>query len=188
MPANANTYNTRITSEALEAAFRERFPAQGGAELVDDLYASGVIQPVFDLATTTAGGALPQQLQTAWDFSTGSIQINNASYQTIINNTGFWLVDLSSTAFDTSSVSVSQIIRISDVSSSKNVWARTSVAASATVSSMVEAKFVVFLRSGDSLEGKTQGTGANNDFLDIWYRQIADVNGNVVNPLGFTFS
>ena len=39
MPTNENTYNSRVTSEALEKKYRDVFPSQGGAELVDDLYA-----------------------------------------------------------------------------------------------------------------------------------------------------
>ena len=46
-----------------------------------------------------------------------------------------------------------------------------------------EQKFVVFLRSGRSLEIFTHSTNA---VIDIWYRQVADINGNLVNPAGFT--
>ena len=185
MPTNANTYNTRITSEALEAAFRERFPAQGGAELVDDLYASGVIQPVFDLATTTSGGALPQQLQTAWDFSTGSILISNAT-STIISNTGFWKVGVSVTMYPAVSTNAAQI-RINDGSTTKAIWGINTAASGAIqeADAITNDTFVVFLRSGDTLEG-VSATGGTT--IDVWYRQIADVNGNLVNPLGFTFS
>ena len=43
---------------------------------------------------------------------------------------------------------------------------------------------VIFLRSGDSI--KLNNTNANGSMC-IFYRQIADVNGNLVNPTGFTF-
>jgi len=184
MPKNANTYNTRITSEALEAAFRERFPAQGGAELVDDLYASGVIQPVFDLSTTTAGGALPQQLQTAFDFATGNFNVTNTT-TTIITNTGFWLVDMQY-ASDNGTISSFGGVQINDGSSTKPVVefcsAPNSTAGPVTA---VSEQAVVFLRAGDSLEARTTTNAAR---IVGTYRQIADVNGNLVNPLGFTFS
>ena len=186
MPTNANTYNSRITSEALEAAFRERFPAQGGAELVDDLYASGVIQPVFDLSTTAAGGALPVNLQTAWDFSTGNVQIRTTTQTNIITNPGFWLVDLTYSGFQGTATALNTNINIFDGSTAKPVWGITAQvgAAGNDYFNSLEARFVVFLRSGDSLRGKCMFT--NFDALDVWYRQIADVNGNLVNPLGFT--
>ena len=187
MPINANTYNTRLTSEALEAAFRERFPAQGGAELVDDLYASGVIQPVFDLAATTAGSKLPVNLQTAWDFSTGSASRQAAGTTTLISNTGFWLIDLTCLGFaSTASPVASATVRINDGSTTKPVWGVTTLNVGTTATGIgVENAFVVFLRAGDTLELNLTGTGYFS--VDVWYRQIADVNGNVVNPLGFTF-
>jgi len=187
MPTNANTYNTRITSEALEAAFRERFPAQGGAELVDDLYASGVIQPVFDLATTSAGLALPENLQTAWDFSTDANQVTatSASPTTLITTPGFWKVDLTCNWLTQSGGIVNWVVQINDGSSTKEVWALSSANAG-TVSrvNVTDGHFVVFLRAGDSLEAYS---GNANYPIDIWYRQIADVNGNLINPLGFSF-
>jgi len=184
MPINANTYNSRITSEALEAAFRERFPAQGGAELVDDLYASGVIQPVFDLSTATAGGALPQNLQTSWDFSTGSASRQTAGTTTLITNTGFWRVDLTVTGYAAAGAPQPAIIRINDGSSTKPVWGISSSSGNG-VGLATDNSFIVFLRSGDSLE---LNCAAGNFAVDVWYRQVADVNGNLVNPLGFTFS
>ena len=50
--------------------------------------------------------------------------------------------------------------------------------------SFAEEQFVVFLRSGDELLGRTYDTAGR---LNIVYRQIADVNGNLINPLDFTF-
>jgi hypothetical protein len=41
---------------------------------------------------------------------------------------------------------------------------------------------IVFLRSGDTLQGVS---GTAIEFLSVSYRQIADVSGNLVNPLGF---
>ena len=88
MPTQATTYNSRVTDEALEKRFRDTFRSQGGAELVDDLYAQGVIVPVVDFTAAATGQQLSQNLQTAWDFSTGFNQVINTS-TTIINNAGF---------------------------------------------------------------------------------------------------
>ena len=181
MPTNANVFNSRVTSEALEAKFRQVFPAQGGAELVQDLFASGVIQPVVDFSSVAEGSVLPQNLQTAWDFSTGSNQIVNTT-TTIINNTGFWAVDLTATNGNGAAGGLFSL-QINDGASTKVVWGAQLQPASAPT--VVEGKFVVFLRAGDRLTG-TSPVAAG--FLDVWYRQIADVNGTLVNPLGFTFS
>ena len=85
MPTNQNAYNSRVTSEALEKKFRDSFTSQGGAELVDDLYASGVIVPVVDFTAAAEGSALRSDLQVAWDFSTGHNRINTTTTTTIIN-------------------------------------------------------------------------------------------------------
>lgn len=188
MPTNANTFNSRVTSEALEAKFRQVFPAQGGAELVQDLFASGVIQPVVDFSTVAEGSVLPESLQYAWDFATGSVNVNASGTTNVISNTGFWLCDLSAATFSTVNVAPKQaILRINDGSSTKPVWGISTVNSPVENSSTItEARFVVFLRAGDNLEFNLNASNLFN--IDMWYRQVADVNGTLVNPLGFTFS
>lgn len=184
MPTNANTFNSRVTSEALEAKFRDVFPSQGGAELPQDLFASGVIQPVVDFSSIAEGSILPQNLQTAWDFSTGSASISNTT-TTFINNPGFWQIGLNFQGYAANENRLA-LIRINDGSSTKAIWGVNSYLGSIDEADFLTSQFfVVFLRSGDSVEGLTQSIG---DTLDVWYRQIADVNGTLVNPLGFTFS
>ena len=187
MPTNANTFNSRVTSEALEAKYRQVFPAQGGAELVQDLFASGVIQPVVDFSSVAEGNVLPTDLQTAWDFSTGAVQTSNAT-NTLISNTGFWQCDASWSGNPNNggAAAVRARVFIDDGATTKTVWAvsATNVGATGSVN-VLEQRFVVFLRAGDTLKAFSDAT---NNVLDVWYRQIADVNGNLVNPLGFTFS
>ena len=186
MPINANSFNSRITSEALEKKFRDVFPAQGGAELIQDLYAAGTIQPVIDFSSVAEGSFLAPDLQTAWDFSTGSAQVNAAT-STLINTTGFWLVDLTFTGQLASGLVQPQAtVNIFDGVTVKQIWGVSSANTGTAATTVTgEAKFVVFLRTGDSLTGFSRSAAMT---LDIWYRQIADVNGNLVNPLGFTFS
>lgn len=181
MPTNANTFNSRVTSEALEAKFRQVFPAQGGAELVQDLFASGVIQPVVDFSTVAEGSVLPPNLQTAWDFSTGHATLAGTS-STIINNTGFWKLDLvcsqQSAGVDSAQIALTDGLTV------KPIW-EVNVSGITGYFGNDSNEFVVFLRAGDSLTASS--TSARLD-LDVSWRQIADVNGNLVNPLGFTFS
>jgi hypothetical protein len=185
MPTNANVFNSRVTSEALEAKFRQVFPAQGGAELVQDLFASGVIQPVVDFSSVAEGSVLPQNLQTAWDFSTGHQEINSSSSGTMINNTGFWKIDVVSSV--TYSGSTQQVVSlgINDGLSTKPIWEINTQVSSGQASAATEGAFVIFLRAGDSF---TFTSNNNNIRTDVFWRQIADVSGNLVNPLGFTFS
>ena len=185
MPINQPAYNSRVTDEKLEKKFRDAFKSQGGAELVDDLYASGVIVPVVDFSQAAEGSGLPINLQLAWDFSTGSTAVTNTT-TTLISNPGFWQIDLNCTA-DLTGGSISPLARIylDDGVSQKNVWGihQLSVAASTDVVQVEENQFIVFLRAGDTLKVQSYAT---TSVVDIWYRQVADVNGNLKDPLGFS--
>ena len=187
MPTNANTFNSRVTSEALEKKFRDTFPSQGGAELVQDLYASGVIQPVIDFSSVAEGSVLATNLQTAWDFATTANQINNTT-TVVANNAGFYKVDLT-WAYEPSSGTVSAPLRLelNDGSTTKPIWAVSGIVLTAVNETVAGGNdtFYVFLRSGDSLQGVSTTTAAT---LDVFSRQVADLNGNLSNPLGFVFT
>ena len=183
MPTNENTYNSRVTSEALEKKFRDVFPSQAGAELVNDLYASGVIQPVVDFSSVAAGDVLPQQLQEAWDFSTGQSTNSGGGTVNAITNSGFWLLQPNITFVGTAAINASLVIN--DGATAKAFWDFDPVIGTTNVTEVINVPpLVVFLRAGDTL----QTIGGPNTVIVLTYRQIADVNGNVVNPLGFTFT
>ena len=183
MPTNTNAYNSRVTDEALEKRFRDTFRAQGGAELVDDLYAQGVIVPIVDFTAAATGQQLAQNLQTAWDFSTGYSLVTNTT-STLVSTSGFWQVDL--TISINYNGQFTDTIKITDGITSKTVWAVTeNIGGLNEYFTATDGKFVVFLRSGDSLTA-TSSTAFTE--LNVWYRQIADVSGNLVNPTGFTSS
>ena len=185
MPTNANAYNSRLTDESLEKRFRDTFRSQGGAELVDDLYASGVIVPVVDFTSAAEGSQLGQNLQTAWDFSTGHSTVVNTT-TTLISTSGFWQVDLNCVFIQQTSAKNAFLV-IDDGTTQKIVWELNSVSVSSVSegSAAIENKFVVFLRAGDSLKASSN---LNAIILDVWYRQIATVTGDLVNPTGFTSS
>lgn len=184
MPTQSTTYNSRVTDEALEKRFRDTFRSQGGAELVDDLYAQGVIVPIVDFTAAATGQQLAQNLQTAWDFSTGHDTVVNQT-TTLVSNSGFWQVDLNLfTIYDTTARSAR--IYIDSGIATRNVWEFNTVSiGSASSAQLMENTFVVFLRAGDSLVAQSNNTAA---VIDVWYRQIATVDGDLVNPTGFTSS
>ena len=188
MPTQSTTYNSRVTDESLEKRFRDTFRSQGGAELVDDLYAQGVIVPVVDFTAAATGQQLAQNLQTAWDFSTAAYQVNNTT-TTIASNAGFWLVGLTVSAdLAAGSVLNRTRIQINDGSTTKTVWGLSTFITTAVAvieNGALGTPFVVYLRSGDSLEAHSSDTVAT---LDVWTRQIATVSGDLVNPSGFTSS
>lgn len=172
---------TSVTSESLQAKIRQLLPSQQG--FGEDLQASNVIMPTIDLTATAEGASTPEFLQRAWDFSTGHNTITSGTTN-LITTTGFWQVDLTFQS-DTGAGTREAKIEIDDGLSSKVIW-ETNVSPSGAnnPSIVLENAFVVFLRSGDTLKGTC--TTPSSMTLDVWYRNIADVNGNLTNPLGFT--
>lgn len=171
-----------IVSEQLEAQLRDLLPSQDG--FTEDLQATNVITPIIDLTSAAEGSSTPEFLQRAWDFSTGHTTINTATTTTLINTTGFWQIGLIASN-DSGNSARSSTIQINDGATTKVVWEmnKANVGTNDT-DTIVQDQFVCFLRAGDSLEAVTVSLGAV--FLDCWYRQVADVNGTLTNPLGFT--
>lgn len=181
MPANQNAYNTRLTDENLEKRFRDTFKSQGGAELIDDLYASGVIVPVVDFTAAAEGSQLPFNLSSAWDFSSGTNEINGATNTTLINTPGFWKIDLVVTVATQASAESGQL-ELYDGATAKRVW-RFRISNTTAGSPITESEtFFVFLRTGDIL----RATASGDTTISVIWRQVADVYGNLVDPLGFT--
>lgn len=185
MPTNQNAYNSRVTDESLEKKFRDTFKSQGGAELVDDLYASGVIVPVVDFTAAAEGSALRSDLQTAYDFATGFAESNGAGTVSVINSPGFWKTSVTVRLRDDNVANDSVDMRISDGATTKFVFRLVGAATPVgNVENFINFERVVFLRSGDTLT-----IAAGTDFfISVSYRQIADVYGNLTNPLGYTSS
>jgi len=186
MPTNENTYNSRVTSEALEAKFRQVFPSQGGAELVDDLYASGVIQPVIDFSSVAEGSVLPQYLQTSLDIGVNSTETINTT-STVITNPGFWRIDYQISSRNDNTLDLSADIRLTDGLVTKRlvnfiVW---DSSANPNNTTFGFNSIFVFVKAGESVVA--QSTSANIAVQTVC-RQVATVNGTLVNPLGFTFS
>lgn len=163
-----------IKSSNLESKVRSLLPSQGGQGAGFDLSASTQIVPIVDLTESAEGSNLRQDLQTAVDFATTRTAITNASNTTIISNTGFYQVGV-----NCNGSSGAGILAIDDGATSKIV--RTYVF-DATANNVVD-NLVVYLRAGDSLLGTS--TSATCD-LFTFTRQIANIDGELTNPLGFS--
>jgi len=175
----------QFRKEAIEEDLNTNFPSQGQGNPPLYYSLSEVVVPTYSINNVAEGTSLPENLQTAWDFSTGHSSVVNTT-TTFINNTGFWLVDVVASLKPSSTISLTGSINITDGLTSKPIWEMTvSDSGDRAVSSIAEQQFVVFVRSGDSVNAVSP---ANDVKLEISYRQIADVNGNLVNPLGFSFA
>ena len=188
MPTQATTYNSRVTDEALEKKFRDTFKAQGGAELVDDLYASGVIMPVVDFTSAAQGSELPSMLQTALDFGTTTTDRTTNGTSIITSTPGFYKLYVNYCVAQRGSQAIDFVLQIFDGSTAKAIWKVGQGDSTTNEDDIFSTQdLIVYLRSGDKLRLVAQNSGANG-FVSVSSRQIADVNGNLINPLGFVSS
>lgn len=170
-----------VVSEALEAKVRNVLPSQRG--FGEDLQASNVIVPIVDLSAAAEGTTTPTFMQTAWDFSTGHTSISNTT-STLITTTGFWKVDAAVSFNFSASGTQTASIQLTDGLTTKIIYEINAQGnTSASTHAVNQDQFYVFLRAGDSL---TATTNSSDVKLDVVYRQVATVNGTLVNPLGFT--
>lgn len=166
-----------ITSEALEAAYRALTPSQSG--FTQDLQASNTIIPILDLTANAEGTSTPTQLQEALGFDdiTSTTTTGAAGSDTIINNTGFWLIEYQVIC---SNAQATPFLYMSNGLSNKNLVVLDTGSAGPIVA---YGRLTVFLTAGDSVVQTTNNVDSN---VHTVVRQIADINGNLVNPTGFT--
>ena len=170
-----------ITSESLEAAYRALTPSQSG--FTQDLMASNTIIPVLDLTASASGSSTPEYLQTAIAFgSQTAFNVINTT-TTLANTAGFWRIFGVATVFHSASVNRAAKFQMSDGLSTKIVWEVDTIGGATNNYVAVPFDFTVFLASGESISAKSDSTV---DVLAGSYRQVADVNGALVNPSGFT--
>ena len=167
----------------LYARFRQDFPAQAGEGLVADLNYSDTIVPIIDMTDAAGEGVLPTDLQTAWDFTTGHAKVIQA-FATPITTAGFWKVGLTATMQAGGAAKQARIF-ISDGATSNEIWEWSSTINANNALTVLQDSFVIFLRSGDSLQVQSVDVDTT---INIWYRQIADLNGNLINPNNFSFN
>lgn len=171
---------TSVTSESLQAKIRELLPSQQG--FGEDLQATNVITPIIDLTAAAEGSSVPQYQAQAIAFgSQTAFSITNTT--TVLANTaGFWRIFGMSYNTNRASANAAVSFTMSNGLSTKTIWSNTMASASTDANSTVQFDFVVFLSSGDSISGVSSHAAGN---LIGSYRQVADVNGNIVNPDGF---
>lgn len=170
----------RITSEALQATIRRLLPSQQG--FGEDLQASNIIQPIIDLTPTAEGSSVPSYLQQA--AAHGSNTFFNVSNSTSSLVTGGGFYRIFGTATVTTDAGCFARIKINDGLGDKVLW-NIELNANGGNNGVFCQDFdlVAFLRPTDSLQVQTNNAAF---FISGSYRQIADGNGVLVNPSGFT--
>ena len=176
---------TSVTSESLQAQIRNLLPSQEG--FGTDLMAQNVIVPIIDLTAVAEGSTVPQNLQTAIAFGSQTAFSANGSTDVIANIPGFYRIfGVASSQNEVTGGANTSSLTMTDGLSVKTIWALTVDSSGTTNSAVIASEsfdFVVFLASGQSISAVSSNIQA---FVKGSSRQIADVSGNLVNPLGFT--
>jgi len=169
-----------VQSEALQEKVRSLLPSQQGFGA--DLVAQNVIVPIIDLTAAAEGSDVGTNLQTAIAFGSQNVFSANNSTVVVANTAGFWRIF--GTSHQTSSGSATIVrFQMSDGLSTKDVWQSTISGTGSAYNVGHNFDFIVFLASGESISAITSISSA---FLQGSARQIADVNGVLTNPSGFS--
>lgn len=163
-----------IKSADLQAKVDQLLPSQGGLGAGFDLSASTQIVPIVDLTESAEGSQLRSDLQTAVDnATTETASVNNTV--TAISTTGFYKVYVSFAIKNGGQC----LIDIFDGASAKNIRKYFNYT---TPERYGDDNFIVFLSAGLSM--RLTSTNANS-FINTYTRQIADIAGNLTNPISF---
>lgn len=170
----------RITSEALQATIRRLLPSQQG--FGEDLQASNVIIPVIDLTPTAEGSEVRSDLQTALAFDSNTVFNIENTTSTVISTTGFFRITGTVAMNGASASDAAADISMTDGLSTKALWGIRNISGGTPRAYSESYDLVFFINAGESI---TISAGTNVCMRGS-SRQIADINGTLVNPVGFT--
>lgn len=170
-----------VTSESLQLKIRQLLPSQDG--FGTDLAAQNVIVPIVDLTQVAEGSDVPEMLQTALAYgSQTAFDVTNTT-TTIENTTGFFRVIGTWTCSNSSGGGGNVSFILTDGVTPKTVYKNQNQGGSADARYAGTFDFNVFLGVGESLQAQSSSTAC---FIQGSTRQIADINGTLVQPSGFT--
>lgn len=161
-----------IQSEAIRDKLNSLLPSQNLGSIGVELTGSTQIIPIVDLTEIAEGSNLRQDLQTSISLtsSTAFNVVNTTT--TLINTTGYFRV------FGNNYINVggNNQMNLTDGTTTKTIYFVNGASASFRESF----DFIVFITAGVSLQAIS--TATSNGLVGIT-RQIADLSGNLVNPL-----
>lgn len=170
-----------IKSPQIEDKINQLLPSQGGFQAGVDFSASTMVVPIVDLTESAEGSSLRADLQSAISHDTmTTFSIQGVSTSTIVNTTGYWRVFGVCNIRTNSSDPVRGALQINDGTTVKKLIEFDTITVDSDLDqAFPQFDFIIKLAAGDSLEGTCDNGFA---FLKGCVRQLADVNGNLVNP------
>lgn len=164
-----------INAQTLEDKVRQLLPSQGGAGAGFDLSASTQIIPIIDLTESAEGSTVRADLQTSISLgSATAFDVTNTTTD-IVTSTGYWRMTAVSSCGG--SPTVRNSIIMTDGTTTKQIWEHLM---NGTGNSCLDVDYTFFLPAGVTLQVKSDSSGCT--FAGS-IRQIADIDGNLVNPI-----
>lgn len=172
---------TSVVSEALQRQVRTLLPSQEG--FTEDLQAQNVIVPIVDLTSTAEGSSLPQYLQTAFTLTQSTLFQANNSTVNVVTTPGFYRIICTITARTITSAQNDGFLKITDGSTTKVIVQMIVDATNVGAITSQTYDIIVCLSAGETLQAKTDGETC---FATGSSRQIAALDGTLINPTGFS--
>jgi hypothetical protein len=169
-----------VTSESLQLKLRQLLPSQQG--FGTDLSASDTIIPIINLTDAAEGSDVRESLQSAIAFGSQTAFAATNGSVVLANTPGFYRIFGAAAGISVTTLQMTLSFTVTDGSSTKIVWALKAPQGSSFPFNATF-DFVVFLGAGESVSAVSNGA---DSFLNGSTRQIADLNGTLVQPVGFT--
>jgi predicted Zn-dependent protease len=161
-----------VNSEQLQTVIRDLLPSQNG--FGSELQASNVITPIIDLTPAAEGSGIRSDLQTAISFGSNTPFAVGAGTQVLTNNPGWYRVVGTATV---GAAGVNAEFSMTDGFSTKTVWSLNTAAAS-----QISQEFDLVIAIGVGITLSAIAAVSTN--MVGSFRQIADAQGQLVNPVG----
>ncbi len=161
-----------VNSEQLQTVIRDLLPSQNG--FGSELQATNVITPIIDLTPAAEGSGIRSDLQTAIAFGSNTAFAVSAGTQVLTSNPGWYRVVGTAMA---GVAGVQAQFSMTDGFTAKTVWSLNTIGAN-----QVSQEFDLVFAIGVGIELSAIATASAN--LIGSFRQIADAQGQLVNPVG----
>jgi len=174
--------DTPFVSEDFQRAFRNQFPSQVSSGR--DLHVSDVVVPVVDFTPTASGASLPLNLRFATNNNVSVTSATSDTSATLISTTGFYNIYYS---FAARAADSDLVIRFKEVATgtTKNARTRVNLLSTNDYNTFTD-EFQCFIPAGYILEYAFAIATSGLARIDLFHYQIADVNGNLTDPFGYS--
>jgi len=173
--------NIPFVSEEFQRAFRNQFPSQ--TQTGRDLHVSDTVIPIVDFTPTTSGASLPQDLRFSFNINTNYLQRTSTGNVVFLSSAGFYgcQFNMACKGSDTNAQ-----FGLVDSSGTFNTLFRLTPNVVATEHTFIQYACKIFIPVSYTFNISMAIGGTDVAVLDSSATLLADVNGNLVSPFGYS--